>query len=91
MGQCNEALHHSPTYCDNILDSWINDQVCTLFSQGLQAVLHDAFAPFQKPLNDLLQHSKDYKEHWVTLFKAAMKRKQTHEHGVYLSKQQGMH
>jgi len=68
----------------------INDQVHTLFGNGLQAVPHDAFALFTGPLEDLLQWLNTYKEQWVELVEAVMWQKKHHEYRVYLSEQWGM-
>jgi len=83
----NEALHNLPEYQADILDSWINEQVQTLFWQGTHAVPQDTFTLFQGPLADLLQKTKEYKEQWVQSVEAAILRKQHHEHGAYILEQ----
>jgi len=80
----NEALHNLQTACNHILDSRINDQICTLFKNRLQALPSNAFALFKGPLDALLQCSKTYKEQLAALVEAAMWWKQQHEFGAYL-------
>jgi len=58
----NKALHNSEMYCNNILDSQVNEQVRALYSQGLQAIPWDAFEMFQALLETLLLKPKSYKE-----------------------------
>jgi len=58
----NEALHNSPKYQADILDSQINEQVQELFSWGTHAVPQDSFTFFSGTLKDLLQKPKAYKE-----------------------------
>jgi len=86
----NEALHNSEMYRADILDSQINDKVRQLYSHGLQEVPRDAFPMFRDPLETLLSKPLYYKEQWVQSVKAAIKRKKRHDHGAYLSEQQGM-
>jgi len=86
----NEALHHSQNTRNDILDSRINDQICFLFRQGLQAVPRDSFAVFQTPLDTLLQKPRHYKTRWVSSVEAAIHRKQQHEYGAYISEQRLM-
>jgi len=89
-GHQNKALHDAPAYCDDILNSWINEQVQALYNQGLQAIPRDAFGLFQHSLEELLQHPFMYKEQWVGSVRVAMQCKQHHEDGAYLSEQCGM-
>jgi len=56
------------------IDSQINDHVRTLFGHSLQAVPHDAFAFFQRPLDKLLQQPRHYKEQWVASVESVMQR-----------------
>jgi len=86
----NGVLHSSESYRNDILDSKINDQVQTLYDGGLQTVPCDVFGMFRTPLEVLLSKPLGYKEQWVASIQAAMKWKRHHEHGAYLSEQQGM-
>jgi len=70
---CNDTLHQSDRYRDEILDSKINKQLMECYNQGPQVVPRDAFAFFQHPLEELLQHSRAYKEKWLTSVAAAKK------------------
>ncbi len=85
----NEALHASDSYQD-ILESKINDQIGAMFNHRLQAIPWDSFALFQGSVDDLLQHSQCYKEQWLESIHAAIKQKQHHKHGAYISEQCGM-
>jgi len=84
---CNEALHHSQNARDDILDSRINDQIQTLFHQGLQAIPRDSFAFFKTPLKTLLTKTRHYKTWWVASVEVAMWQKKHHKHGTYLLEQ----
>jgi len=86
----NEAMNNLESYHNDILDSQINNQVRALYSNGLQAVPQDAFRMFQDPLETLLMKPHQYKEQWVASVQVAMRRKQWHDYGAYLSEQQGM-
>ncbi len=87
---CNEALHHFPNACDDIMDSRINDQIQILFQQGLQAITRDSFAFFKTPLETLLTKTRHYKTQWVASVEVAMQQKKHHEHGAYLLEQRLM-
>jgi len=86
----NRVLHNSESYRDDILDSKINNQIRALYDGGLQMVPRDAFSMFRTPLKVLLSKPLGYKEQWVASVQAAMRRKRYHDHGAYLSEQQGM-
>jgi len=68
----NKALHNSTTHRDGIIKSRINDKVRELFASRLQAVPHNAFPLFQGTVEELLQHTKSYKEQWVASVQAAI-------------------
>jgi len=51
----NKVLHNSQNARNDILDSRINNQIRSLFGQGLQAIPRDSFAFFQMPIDTLLQ------------------------------------
>jgi len=53
-------------------------------------VPHNTLPLFKGTLEELLQHPKHYKDQWVALIEAAIKRKHHHEFGAYLSEQHGM-
>jgi len=73
----NEALHSSDSYCNEILESKINNQIWVTFNQGLQALLQDSLALFQGLVKDLLQHSRSYKEQWLESIQAAINKNNT--------------
>jgi len=86
----NEALHNPQNARNDILDSRINDQIRSLFGQGLQAVPRDSFRFFQMTLNTLLDKPRHYKTSWVASVEVAKRRKQHHEYGAYLLEQRLM-
>jgi len=83
----NSILHNADRPHANILDSEINDQVWQLFGYSLQALPWDAFSFFQQPVEEILRHSRLYKEEWVASVQAAMKQKQHHNYSAYLAEQ----
>jgi len=80
---CNSILHNTSQSWEDILDSTINDQVRQLFSQGLQAVPHDAFNFFAQPVEELLSKLRHYKIQWVESIMVAI----TWNYGSYLLEQ----
>jgi len=86
----NGILHHADRPRQDILESAINDQVRELFRQGVQAVPRDAFTFFHRPVEEVLGQSRQYKELWVKSVQAAIRRKQHHDHGAYLTEQRFM-
>jgi len=86
----NEALHNETSTQEAIVDSRTNNNIQQLFRGGPQVVPCDALTLFKGTLEELLQHSKHYKDQWVALVKAAIQQKQHHNYGAYLSEQHGM-
>jgi len=86
----NVIMHNSLQLHEDILDSKINERIKALHNHGPQAVPCDGLVLFQKPLADLLQQTRHYKEKWVASVEAAQERKRHHNFGAYLQEQQFM-
>jgi len=86
----NGILHNSTQPREDILNSAVNDQIHTLYIQGLQAIPRDAFHFFSSSEEELLARPRHYKVQWVASVEAAKIRKQHHDHGNYLAEQRFM-
>ena len=80
---CNEALHSAADKSKLIHDSKVNDEICSIYALGLQALPRDAFAFLQLPLEAQLTKPSQVNEQWVASVREAMKRKTQHEYGNY--------
>jgi len=86
----NGILHSSTVPREDILDSRINEQITSIYQHGLQEVPRDAFNLFKRPLTELLQNTRAYKEKWLASVEAAKARKRHHDFGAYLPEQRLM-
>jgi len=86
----NGVLHDAQQQHTDIIDSQLNSQLTALYQCGVHAVPRDAFRFFNKPLEELLQHTSNYKDKWIRSVEAAIERKRNHNFGQYLEEQRFM-
>jgi len=71
----NGILHQSPVARHDILEKQVNDQICALYTGGMQALPRDALGLLCKPKEHILQLPIVTKQQWIELVKTAINRK----------------
>jgi len=62
---CNGILHQSTQARHDILEKQVNDQIHTIYANGMQALLRDVIGLLHKPKEQVLQLPLTTKQQWL--------------------------
>jgi len=88
--QRNEALHNSASNRTAILEKDINDRIQHIYAIGPGQLARKDLGLMRQPVAHQLQLPLSVKQQWLESIKAALHRKQLHEHGTMLGEQRLM-